>query len=156
MSKIYKNTSSRLAAIQVMYSLETSGGKDLYQVENFDEHLDGRVSGFKDAEILKECSVGDEKPNKKFVTKLLQAVIAKSVEIEEMIETNSSNSSSVDRMNLLMLSLLRCAIAELKYFDTPFKIVIKEYVRIASSFFEESEVSFVNGILDRISKEGDS
>ncbi len=152
MSKIYKNTSSRLAAVQILYSLETSGGKDLYELEDFDDHLTNRLSAYKDEELLKECSVGGEKPNKKFVAKLLQAVIAKSHEIDEAIEAHSVNTSSLERMNMLMKSLLRCAIAELKYFDTPFKIVIKEYIKISSSFFEDSEVSFVNGILDKISK----
>lgn len=152
MSKIYKNTSSRLAAVQILYSLETSGGKDLYELEDFDEHLNSRLSAYKDEELLKECSVGGEKPNKKFVEKLLQAVIAKSHEIDEIIEINSSKTSSLERMNMLMKSLLCCAIAEIKYFDTPFKVVIKEYIKISSSFFAESEVAFVNGILDTISK----
>jgi transcription antitermination protein NusB len=153
MSKIYKNTSSRLAGVQILYSLETSGGKDLYALENFEDHLDAQLANHKDKELLRECSIEGEKPNKKFVEKLLQAAISKLGEIDEAIEGSASNSSAIERMNMLMLSLLRCAIAELKYFDTPFKVAIKEYVKIASSFFNDSEVSFVNGVLDKISKE---
>ena len=51
-----------------------------------------------------------------------------------------------------MIYSLRCAVAELLYFDTPYKIVIKEYIKISSTFFSDAEVSFINGILDKIAK----
>ena len=36
---------------------------------------------------------------------------------------------------------------------TPAKVIINEYTNIASSFFSNSEVNFVNGILDVLAKE---
>lgn len=155
MGKLYKNTSSRLAAVQIMYALETSGGKEIYELENIEEHLHSRLDNYKDEELLKEYALDDEQINKKFTHKLLQAVISRFSDIDKMIEENSDSGSSVERMNLLMLSLLRCAIAELKYFDTPFKVVIKEYIKVSVAFFGESERSFVNAILDKISKENE-
>ena len=35
----------------------------------------------------------------------------------------------------------------------PAKVIINEYTNIASSFFSNSEVNFVNGILDVLAKE---
>ena len=70
--------------------------------------------------------------------------------LDEKIKCLLDRAESFERMNLLMLSVLRCASAELSYFDTPGKVVIKEYIKISDSFFSDSEVAFVNGILDKM------
>ena len=60
---------------------------------------------------------------------------------------------SLKRMDSTLLSVLRCGCAEFLIFDnTPVKVIINEYTNIASSFFNEKEVDFVNGILDSLAQ----
>ena len=151
MSKLYKNTSSRLAAIQILYSVETEEGDDL-DIEVLDEKLEKRLLYYKDLRKQEAVSIGDEKPNAKFAAKLMHSVVVSKATLDEMIEKNLDKTDSIKHLNILLKDLLRCAIAELKYFDTPHKVVLKEYIRIASTFFKDSEVSFINGLLDKVAK----
>ena len=53
-----------------------------------------------------------------------------------------------------MLSILRTAVFEMmNHGNTHLKIIINEYVGITRSFFDEKDVGFVNGILDKIGHE---
>ncbi len=61
---------------------------------------------------------------------------------------------NMERLGAVMRALLRAGVYELMAFtDVPVKVVISEYVTLARSFFSESETGFVNGILDKISRE---
>ena len=152
MPKIYKNTASRLASVQLLYSFETSGGQEIYELEDFDKKIIKGLSQYNNLGAEESYGLDDDKPNKKFVLKLIQAIVAEREKIDHMIEENLDKVDSLKHMNVLMISSLRCAVAELLYFDTPYKIVIKEYIKISSTFFSDAEVSFINGILDKIAK----
>lgn len=151
MSKIYKNTSSRLAAIQLLYSLETSADSDVIE-EVLDEDLLKKLMKLKNISSTEKFSINNEKISKKFVFKLTQVTISKLSEIAPIIEQNLDKIESMKHIDILMMSVLRCAIAELKYFDTPPKVVIKEYLKISSTFFKDTEISFINGLLDKVAK----
>ena len=146
MSKIYKNTSSRLAAIQLLYSLE-AGSMD---EEVLDEELLKKLAKYTDISASEEFSIGNEKISKKFVVKLIQATMSNLNKIDSIIEQHLDKIESMKHINILLMSLLRCAISELHYFDTPPKVVIKEYLKVASTFFKDTEISFVNGVLDKV------
>jgi N utilization substance protein B len=149
MSKIYKNTSSRLAAIQLLYALETSSDTNIRE-EVIDEDLLKKLMKYKDISASEKFSIDDEKISKKFVFKLIQTTISSLDEIDIVIEQNLDKIESMKHINILLMSVLRCAISELKHFDTPHKVVIKEYLKVASTFFKDTEVSFINGLLDKV------
>ena len=77
---------------------------------------------------------------------------------------NDNDSSSVDELlgldveikkgkDPIELASLRLGCYELKHHpDTPFKVVISEYVDLAHEFGAESGEKFVNSILDKIAK----
>lgn len=153
MSKIYKNTSSRLAAVQMLYSFATSEDKELHEEESLNEEvLMKRMLEYKALGSSKECNIDDEKPNKRFVLNLIQATLNDLPKINTTIEESLDQPESLKHIDILTLSILRCAISELIHFETPYKIAIKEYVKIASTFFKDSEVSFINGVLDKVAK----
>ena len=53
-----------------------------------------------------------------------------------------------------MRGLFRAGGAEMTRGETPPKVVIAEYVRIAEAFFAEGrEAKFVNGVLDALAKQ---
>lgn len=60
----------------------------------------------------------------------------------------------VARMAMVDLNIMRLATFEMKYMDPPLSpgVVINESVEIAKRFSEVGAASFINGVLDQISK----
>jgi len=71
--------------------------------------------------------------------------------IDSRIEA-SSKDWSLARMNRVDLAVLRLAVYEIIYTDTPPGISINEAVELAKLYSGEESGSFVNGILANISK----
>jgi N utilization substance protein B len=56
-------------------------------------------------------------------------------------------------MPIIDKNILRMAIYELKFLsDIPFKVTINEAVEIAKKYGGEASPSFINGVLDRVSR----
>ncbi len=58
----------------------------------------------------------------------------------------------ISRISKINLAILRLGTYELLYSDIPPKVVINEAVNLSKKYSEESSTSFVNGVLDKISK----
>lgn len=58
----------------------------------------------------------------------------------------------IDKLNRIDLAILRLAVYELKYTDTPPKVIIDEAVELAKSYGSDNSSSFVNGVLGTIFK----
>ncbi len=56
------------------------------------------------------------------------------------------------RMSKVTLSVLRLAVYEMKYTDTPPKAVINEALEIAKEYDDEKAAPFVNGILNKVAR----
>ena len=90
--------------------------------------------------------------NKDWFLTLVKSVVNNKENIDISLSKFLENNWSIDRMDSTLINILRCAYIEFKnYSDIPTKVVINEYTNIASSFFNEAEVNFVNGTLDKIS-----
>lgn len=85
---------------------------------------------------------------------LVQKIIKKKVKIDKQIE-KAAPTWPVDRLNKIDLAILRLAIYELGYEDTPPKVVIDEAVELAKEYGSESSPSFVNGVLGTIYNDRD-
>jgi len=74
-------------------------------------------------------------------------------QIEDLISKHLKNWK-LERVSNIDKSILILAIAEMKYTKkkTPGAVVINEYIEVAKKFGSEKSKSFVNGILDKISK----
>ena len=60
---------------------------------------------------------------------------------------------NLDQVNLVERAILRVGCFELKNcLDTPYKVIISEYVDLANDFGAEKGEKFVNSILDLVSK----
>lgn len=59
----------------------------------------------------------------------------------------------IDRVYKVDLALLYLACSEIKFFETPFKIVINETVELAKQYSTEKSSRFVNGVLSSILKD---
>lgn len=121
---------ARLAAIQSLYGLEISD--DISDTSSF----------YEDEEL---------KPDPKFLKILLDGACANDKYITEKLAEYLSEGWNLERIGALLRATLKIAAFEIIYLDTPKKVAINEYTNITSSFFDEKEVSFVNGLLDKLS-----
>lgn len=87
-----------------------------------------------------------------FASKLLRESLNHLEETEKKIEERLENWE-LDRVSLMDKIILISAITEIDYFPlTPSRVIINEYIEIAKVFATEKSNIFVNGILDRYTK----
>ncbi|MDR1260609.1 MAG: transcription antitermination factor NusB [Oscillospiraceae bacterium] len=88
-----------------------------------------------------------------FTKELCEVAFANIKEIDELLVVNSERWQ-LGRLSKVAVSVLRLAIAEIKYMDNvPFKVSINEAIELAKKFSGEEESSFVNGVLAGIVKD---
>ncbi len=91
--------------------------------------------------------------DKEFASKLLTQSLNHWDENEKKIEERLQNWE-LDRISLMDKVILVAGIAELDHFPlTAYKIIINEYVEISKVFGTEKSSIFINGILDKYSKD---
>ena len=92
-----------------------------------------------------------EEEDKEFILSEVEGVHAHMAEIDEMI-TASANGWDPARMNKVDLAILRLAVYEMKYGETPIGVAINEAVELAKKYSEPKSKQFINGILGSISR----
>ena len=69
------------------------------------------------------------------------------------INKNLKSGWSIDRISKIELALLKIAIYEIIYTDTPYKVAINEVVELSKKYGEETSPNFINGVLASVVKE---
>lgn len=132
--KKYNRRTLREKALQVLYAYEMNG-----------EGLTNLTEG-----ILTDV---ESAVDKKFVTNLINKVIANQKSLDEQIKQRVTNWE-MERIALIDRLLLRIGITEILYFpDIPPKVSINEVIEIAKDFSTSNSGKFINGILDAILSE---
>ena len=72
-------------------------------------------------------------------------------DIDSLISTHAVGWK-IKRMSKVTISILRLAVYELKFTDTPPKAVINEAVEIAKEYDDDKAAPFVNGILNKFAR----
>lgn len=142
-----KKTSARMAAVQCLYRMKVTGEQIAPEklMENYLDHWQEDHNGGERA-FSKEAE-----PDKSMLRKLLTTASEHAPEIEDIIRSALTEKWTIDRTSPLLLSILTCALVELRFIGTlSAPIIIDEYVTMTSRFFEASEVGFINGILDKL------
>jgi len=108
-------------------------------------------------DVLGEPMEGSSDPvpqeQRTFAEELIYGVDKHLEQIDQVISKHSTNWS-LDRMSRVDLSLLRLAAYELLYRpDIPSNVVINEAIEIGKRYGTVDTPSFINGILDKISRE---
>lgn len=91
--------------------------------------------------------------DREFARALLQGVHAQQGEIDPIIDFRA-RGWGLDRLPLVDRNILRLGLYELLFTDTPPEVVIDEAVELAKAYGTEHAPAVVNGILDRVWKEG--
>ena len=143
---------SRLAAVQTLFQfdfnkkmkleeLKSINDMDISEIYQTIENINSNTEEFKDLKI-----------DKNWFLILVNAVFSNKDIIDASLSSFLESNWSIERMDPTITNILRCAYIEFKnYSNVPSKVVINEYTNIASSFFNEPEVNFVNGVLDKVS-----
>ncbi len=146
MSKTKKNTANRtsatrLASVQSLYEMEISGSSNDSVMLDFLQERWARLGDSVEMTALDKS---------KFAA-LLRGVKTERPQLDEMISGALDKGRSLDRLDILLQSILRAGVFELYRESTvPVAVVINEYVDIAHAFYTDGEPAFVNAVLDKL------
>ena len=84
-----------------------------------------------------------------FVKDIVYGVITHKNEIDKLADKYMKDWS-IERLDKTGASILRIAIYELKYTDTPEIVAINEAIELAKSYSDDKVVKLINGVLDKI------
>lgn len=130
-----RRSRAREVALQVLYQDDLNPGQSAEREEAF---LKSRLRG--DAE------------NITFARAIVAGVREKRTEIDAALAARATNWS-LSRMAATDRNVLRLGAWEALYSETPAAVAIDEAIELAKRYGDRRSPSFVNGILDRISRQ---
>lgn len=87
-----------------------------------------------------------------FVKDIVYGVITYKDELDEIANSKIKNWD-IKRIDKTGASILRLALYELKYTDTPHVVVINEAVELAKKYSDDAVRKMINAVLDKVIKE---
>lgn len=116
----------------------------LYQIEmNEESKLDYEVDDI----INTNLEVDNE-----FVKNIVYGVITYKQSLDELANKHMVDWT-IDRIDKTGAAILRMALYELKYSDTPEVVVINEAIELAKKYSDDSVRKIINAVLDKVIKE---
>lgn len=146
-----KRTLSRLMAVQIFYQFEFLEQNDEAKIslEKVAENVIDHYALTPEDNIKSYRSKIDEE----LIQSLTSGVNASKIKLDDAIKPFLNNDSKTEKLENLLWQILRFGAFELQFItDTSLKIIINEYLDIASFFFPEKQVKFVNSILENLAK----
>jgi transcription antitermination protein NusB len=139
-----RRSAARLGAVQALYQIEAADGTPSIVIQEFiDIRLGSEIEGEEYA---------DADPD--FFADIVRGTHTQLDDIDAKIDGALSGGWATSRLDRTMRQILRAGVYELTArIDVPSRVIITEYVDVAHSFFEGQEPGFVNGVLDRLSRE---
>jgi len=128
---------ARVIALQSLYESDFRDNIDVAGI--FDRHLQ---------------NIGEDPENTNFAKDLLNKTRKNFSEIDKTIEKYAPEWP-IEQVAILDRNILRMAVGELMFFDTPPKVIINEAIELAKSFGSETSSKFVNGVLGSVYRNSD-
>ena len=89
---------------------------------------------------------------KKFIKDVVKGTIERKDLIQDIIDTELREDINENKTELMLKLMIMAAIYEFMFMHkTPTKVVINEYLKVADFFVPETQKSFLNAILDKVS-----
>lgn len=132
----------RVAAFKLLFAREFN--KDADPVELYNAFLYDEAGENGELKLNKEYS-------SEYVKETYFGAVEKLDDIDADIESTSIKWK-ISRMSVPTRTVLRLAVYELLYTDTPPKVVINEAIDIVREYDDETAPAFVNGILNKIAR----
>ncbi len=144
-----RKSSARLAAVQCVYRLRVNN-EHIAPTALFDDYM---AQWHEDKTSVNRAMSFDAEPEKVLFLNLITGVIKHRDEIDAIITSSLSDAWKIERMNPLLVSIIACAIYEMKFSSKLNPVIlVNEYVTMTGRFFDQQEVGFVNGLLDSLAK----
>ena len=90
---------------------------------------------------------------KKFIKDVVSGTLERTELIEETITKHLDGDIDLKRTDRLLKIILFSAVFELMFkHSTPKNVVISEYVGASEFFLEKAQISYLNAVLDKLSK----
>ena len=90
---------------------------------------------------------------KKFIKDVVNGTIERRELIQDLMNKELKNDINENKTELMIKLMIMAAIYEFMYMHkTPVKVIISEYLKVADFFVQDSQKSFLNAILDKVSK----
>jgi transcription antitermination protein NusB len=142
--KANKRGAARLAAVQALYQMDLAGTGLNEIFAEFESHwLGGEVEGaqYRPAESA-------------FFRDIVSGVVREQSRLDPQIDAALARGWPLKRIEALLRAVLRAGAYELGFRrDVPARVVMSEYVDVASSFVEEEETGMVNAVLDQLARQ---
>lgn len=151
MTQISGNQKRKMKSASRFYAVQA-----LFQMEQSDAGLDKVRREFLEFRFGAEIDEGTEMIDGDidFFAKLLEQSVNWQVKVDQMTDRALVAKWPIARIDPTLRALFRVAGAELLAFETPPKVVIVEFMDVASAFFPDGkEARFVNAVLDHMARE---
>ena len=90
---------------------------------------------------------------KKYIKDVVSGTLERGELIEETIIKNLKKDIDLSKTDILLKIILFSAVFELMFrHNTPKNVIISEYVKASEFFLEKAQISYLNAILDKISR----
>ncbi|MFO1098048.1 MAG: transcription antitermination factor NusB [Xanthobacteraceae bacterium] len=139
--KANRRGAARLAAVQALYQMDIAGTPLHDILADFERHWIGR-------EIEGEQYLPAEAG---FFREIVTGVVAEQRRLDPLVDHALAAGWPLKRVEAILRSVLRAGAYELdKRHDIPARVVISEYVDVASAFVDRDETGMINAVLDQI------
>jgi N utilization substance protein B len=141
--KANKRGAARLAAVQALYQMDVAGSGLNEITAQFETHwLGGEVEGaqYRPAEV-------------EFFRDIVRGVVREQKALDPQIDTALAGGWPLKRVEAVLRAVLRAGAYELACrSDVPARVVMSEYVDVASAFLDRDETGMVNAVLDQLAR----
>lgn len=128
-------------AAQALYQIEMTGADpEAVLRELLDERLKDAGQDLKAADV-----------DRALLARLVRGAAAERGELDDMLAAVLDEDWPIERLETLLLAVLRAGAYELaEHRQTPVRVIISQYLDVTDAFFGGKEPGLVNGVLDRI------
>lgn len=134
---------ARLGAVQALYQMDVAGKGVSDVIAEFEAHWLGQTI---EGDEYKEADPA-------FFRDVVAGVLADQRAIDRAVDEQLAKGWPLARIDSVMRAILRAGAYELmRRGDVPARVVIKEYVDVAGSFFDREEAGMINAVLDHLAR----
>lgn len=106
-----------------------------------------------DIKLFIENNNIDDEEAISYISDITKGIKENEEKIISLIGSNLKEQWNIERISKINLALLKLAIYEILFSETPFKVVINEAVELAKKYGEDTSAIFINGVLASVVKE---
>jgi len=142
--KANRRGAARLAAVQALYQMDIAGTGVNDILTEFESHWIGReVEG---AQYLPAEAA--------FFRDIVAGVVREQRSLDPLVDRALAAGWPLKRIEAILRAVLRAGAYELGHRnDVPARVVVSEYVDVASAFVDKDETGMVNAVLDQLARQ---